>query len=280
MECSLPDVQNSFDYRNIPINRVGVGNVPFTLKVRTKKGTSISVFSIIDVFSSLPKDIRGTNMSRYLEVLYTWPYPLTGDNIKDFLKKLKERVNSEDVYLKATFNYPIKVSAPKSKLSGDVFFEASFIGLLSEKEYKFYVGVKGDVTSYCPCSKELSLIGKEVGKGAHAQRGQVAVLTLTDPPQPGIWIEDIAEIIRNSGSSKVYPILKRVDEKYVTEEGYSNAKFVEDIARDVTLALQKIKKLKWFSVKVVNFESIHQHNAICYIFREKVNNNWIPSHSL
>lgn len=278
---NLPDIQNSTDLRNIPINRVGVSNVPFTLKVRTKKGSSLKVFSKISLFSSLPKDLRGTNMSRYLEVLYDWPHPLTGDNFKDFLTLLKEKVKSQDVYLDAFFSYPIEVISPQSKKKGEVFFDCNFIGRLSADSYEFFVGVEGDVTSYCPCSKEMSLVSEDCGRGAHAQRGRVRILTKTKPVQPGMWIEDLAEIIRESGSSKVYPILKRVDEKHVTEEGYRNAKFVEDIARDVSLKLQSVKNLFWFSVRVVNFESIHQHDACCYIFREKdENNNWRISNPL
>jgi GTP cyclohydrolase I len=279
---NLPDIQNSKDIRNIAINRVGVEDVPFLIQIKTKKGGFFKLYSKVSLFSSLPHDIRGTNMSRYLEVLYDWKDSLSGDNIHELLNKLKDKVKSDDVYVKVFFKYPIEVKSPVSKKEGYNFFDCDFIGLLKNGEYKFYVSVEGDVTTYCPCSKEMSLVDKEkeCGWGAHAQRGRVRIITLTEPVQPGMWIEDIATIIGKSGSSNVYPLLKRPDEKYVTEYGYKNAKFVEDVARDASLLLQKVSNLKWFSVKVVNYESIHQHNAVCYIIREKVNNEWCMSSSI
>jgi len=279
---NLPDVQNSKDLRNLPINRVGVDNVPFLIQIKTKKGDFLKLHSNVSLFSSLNHDMRGTNMSRYLEVLYDWKDSLSGDNINDLLNKLKDKLKSDDVYVKTSFKYPIEVKSPISKKVGYNFFDCDFVGLLKNNEYKFLVSVEGIVTTYCPCSKEMSLVDLEkgCGWGAHAQRSHVRIMTLTNPPQPGMWIEDITAIINESGSSNVYPLLKRPDEKYVTEQGYKNAKFVEDVARDASLLLQKVINLKWFSVKVSSQESIHQHNAVCYIIREKVDNEWKVANSI
>lgn len=194
-------------------------------------------------------------MSRFIEVLTEWGQRnLLGVDIKGCLIDVMERLNASSAYLKFEFKYFIDKKAPVSKLTSPMGYECSFEGIMEEDDYRFILGVQVPLTTLCPCSKEISEYG------AHNQRTLVKVRISYDPDSI-IWIEDLIELIESCGSSPVYPLLKREDEKYVTERAYENPKFVEDVLRDVISELRNSNDVHWFKVDCEAFESIHNHSA-------------------
>ena len=259
--------------KGISLVRVGVSNVLFPLRVKKKTKGYQEVMATLDMFGSLRHNVKGLDMSRLPSCLSGWVNrPLSSLNFKELLVKLLKELNrgkkvpvSTDVFVRAKFNYKIPCSSPVTKIKSYVYYECSFIGLLKNKVYKFIIGVNVPVMSMCPCSKQLCLVDKEkdIGKGAHNQK---CVIQVQVEPEVGknVWIEDIILIVEKSGSSKVYPILKRIDEKYVTEYSYSNPKFVEDIIRETIFGLRNSELVRWIRAKVESFESIHPHTAVAY----------------
>jgi len=270
-KINLPDIQKTRDKRGICINRVGVEGIDFPLYISTKNGKKVLVYAKIDLFSSLKHGIKGTNMSRFLETLMVHKY-VTMDKYKlrEFLRALKKRLGEvSDVYVKITFKYFKKKTSPVSGKESVMAYECIFEGLL-KKKYRFTLTVKVLTTSNCPCSKEISKYG------AHGQRS-ISTVIIEPIAKKKVWIEDLIELIENQGSCEIYPLLKRPDEKYVTEKAYNNPKFVEDIARDISINLQKLNTIRWYKIKVSNEESIHSHNAVCYIERVKKGGTWRKS---
>lgn len=268
----LPDTQQLKDRRGIPINRVGVEGIDFPLLISTKDGREVLVYATINLYSSLKHSIKGTNMSRYIEVLMKYRYTVMNkQNLKHFLVSLKRTLGEDvkDVYAKISFKYFKKKISPVSKKESVMAYNCSLEGKLS-KEYKFKMGVNVLTTSNCPCSKSISKFG------AHGQRSfaKVVVEPIT---KKEVWLDDLIELVEYQGSCEVYPLLKRPDEKYVTEKAYMNPKFVEDISRDISTALQKLDTIRWFKIKVCNEESIHLHNAVCYVERVKKGKRWRKS---
>lgn len=268
---SLPDIQKIKDKRGLSINRVGIENVKFPLYVSTKDGAKVLVYATINLYGSLKHTIKGINMSRFCDVLMEWQYKdINSESLYHLLGELREHLGAkdvEDVYAEIIFDYFIKKVGPVSKKESVMNYQCSFLGKL-RKEYQFELRVKVLTTSNCPCSREIS------EKGSHGQR---SFTTVTVNPINGnkIWLEDLIALVEQCGSCEVYPLLKRPDEKYVTEKAYDNAKFVEDIARDVGLALQGMGGIKKYKIKVVNEESIHPHDAVSYMARKLEGENWV-----
>jgi len=259
------DVQNQPDTRKIPIDKVGVKNIKYPIIVLDKKNKTQHTIAAIDMFVDLPHQFKGTHMSRFIEVLNKYKNEITVNNYFEILKTIKEKLNAKSAHLDIKFPYFIEKKAPVSKAKSLMHYNCRFSGTLTkiarDKEVKdFFVEVEVPVTTLCPCSKELSK------KGAHNQRGEVKVRFKF---KEFIWIEDIIKIVENSGSSEVYALLKRPDEKYVTERAYDNPRFVEDVVRDVAKKLSKLSGLIWFSVEAENFESIHNHSAYAYLEKSR-----------
>lgn len=276
---NLPDVQKGAPKHLLSIDRVGVSGVDFPLTLRKRDGGEVLVDAKFNMFGSLTKDLKGTNMSRFLRNLMEWvDKPLTGNDFKQLLENMKNELESDDAYLSSSFKYYLSKIAPMSKLKMLMAYECKFVSILHNYGYKFYQEVIVPITSNCPCSKEMSLTDKknDVGKGAHGQRGLITLQVQS--PQNLIWLEDLINICEGSGSCEVYPILKREDEKYVTEKAYANPKFVEDIAREVSKKAMNLNHIGWFRVKVENFESIHNHSATCYMERVKKGKKWVKSY--
>jgi GTP cyclohydrolase I len=269
MTDNLPDLQNT-KVNSIAIARVGVTRIDFPLTLHTANKELQVVHSTINLYGSLPRTQKGTNMSRFLEVLMEYKgKPLNADNLRAFLQKLIKRIETKDAYAEISFSYFIDKEAPVSKGKiAPLSYKCTLIGRLQGTIYTHTLKVAVPVTSVCPCSKEISKYG------AHNQRGYVTVQVQFDWGK-SMLLEDLIKIIEKQGSCQVYPILKRRDEKYVTEYGYKHPKFVEDIARDVALALQTKKEIRKFKVKVENFESIHTHNATAYVFRKRKGSVWV-----
>jgi GTP cyclohydrolase I len=277
----MVDVHAITDRRGININRVGVCDVIYPLQVRKQDGGIETVKATVKLYGSLPKHVKGTNMSRFVEAIseFSDNKPLSGDTFEGLLKLLRKKLESDDVYASAEFDYGVTKVTPATHRKHFSSHKCKFVGQMIKNQYYFTVQTDVLVASYCPCSKEMCLTDKEagVGKGAHAQRGLISLQARTVPSQPGMWLEDMIRICETSGSAELYPLLKRPDEKFVTIQGYENPKYVEDIARDVIVKIKQQPKVQWARVKVTNFESIHPHNVEAMVEISKKGGRWFQT---
>lgn len=263
MTKTLKDTQNLKDTRGVDIQKVGIKHVELPLTIQRKNDSNQVVNAKTRVNVSLPRHYKGTHMSRFIEVLSEWKNKnLLGVDIKGCLATIIKKLNAQSGDLEFKFKYFIDKKSPVTRLSSPMSYDCSFEGSLANygkenEEYKFTLGVKVPVTTLCPCSKEISEFG------AHNQRAVVSVKVSYDEANQ-IWIEDLVKMIEKCGSSEIYPLLKRPDEKFVTEKAYKNPKFVEDILRDVVLTLRDDKIINSFEVECEAFESIHNHSAWAY----------------
>jgi len=266
-EKSLKDVQASVDDRRISIDKVGVKGVLYPIKVwkkSTKPGPKLKVDTVatVNMYVNVPHYQRGTHMSRLIEVLNKYKGLINIVNMKGILAELRQKLKAESAHMEVRFPYFINKSAPRSGSRGEVSYECTFNGSLDVKEgYDFILEVKVPIMTVCPCSKEIS------DAGAHNQRGIITVRVRWD--KEVIWIEDLIEVMESSGSAPLYSVLKRPDEKYITEHSYKNPKFVEDVVRDAANILWADDNITWFRIEVENFESIHNHSAFAFIERNK-----------
>ena len=264
----MNDVQNQTDIRNIDIQKVGVKDVeiPLVIQRKLKNGAidSQRVYAKAKMSVSLNRQFKGTHMSRFIEILNDYRKKnLVGVDIKRMLTDMRERLEAQNAYIKFDFKYFIKKIAPKSGLEALMCYDCYFEGTLDKDDYKFFLGAKVPITTLCPCSKEIS------DYGAHNQRAIVKV-KISYPENEHIWLEDLIKTIEKAGSSEVYSLLKREDEKAVTEKAYENPKFVEDVLRDIVLNLEEDKIINFFEVEIEANESIHNHNDWAY--QKKVKN--------
>ena len=254
----LQDVQKQNDKRGIDIQKVGVNGVDVPLLIERKNEQSQTVSAKARVSVTLPHNYRGTHMSRFIEVLSEYSTKnILGVDIKAFLKDINERLESKCAHVKFDFKYFINKKAPVSGIEFPVAYDCSFQGDLNNDDYRFILGVKVPITTLCPCSKEISEYG------AHNQRAIVSVKVVY-PEDEHIWIEDLVSDIEKCASAELYPLLKREDEKFVTEHAYNNPKFVEDVLRDVVLMFRNNEVIDSFEVKCESMESIHNHSAWAY----------------
>lgn len=263
MHKELKDVQNLKDTRGVDIQKVGIKNVELPLIIQRKNESNQVVSAIAKMNVSLPKHYKGTHMSRFIEVLSEWKNKnLLGVDIKGCLVAIIKKLHAQSADLEFQFKYFIDKKSPVTKISSPMGYDCSFEGEYSnygtkEEEYKFTLGVKVPVTTLCPCSKEIS------ESGAHNQRALISV-KVSYNEDGHIWIEDLIKMIEKSGSCPVYPLLKRADEKFVTEHAYANPKFVEDVLRDVVVSLRENEVITSFEVECEAYESIHNHSAWAY----------------
>ncbi|MYG80494.1 MAG: GTP cyclohydrolase I FolE2 [Gemmatimonadetes bacterium] len=247
----LADVQANPDSRRVPISRVGVKNIRFPIAVRDRRKSAQHTVGRIDMSVDLPHHFKGTHMSRFMEILNSHNGEVSVEALPAILRTMRERLSAETAHLRISFPYFMAKKAPvsgaKGLLSYDCAFDAS-----SGVEDDFVLTVNVPVTTLCPCSREIS------ARGAHNQRSMVTVQTRFDGE---LWIEELVALVDESASCDLYPVLKRTDEKWVTEQAYDNPRFVEDLVREVTLRLRAMPQVTWFHVHVVNFESIHEHDA-------------------
>ena len=254
----MKDVQNTQDTRNVDIQRVGIKDIDLPLTIQRKNNTDQIVSAKVKAAVSLPRNYKGTHMSRFVEVLNEWEHKnLLGVDIKGCLEKIIKNLHAQSGILEFKFKYFINKKAPVTKLSAPMCYECSFRGKIEDDNYKFILGVKVPVTTLCPCSKEIS------DYGAHNQRAIISV-KISYPETEHIWIEDLIELIESCASCPLDSILKRQDEKYVTEHAWENPRFVEDVLREVVIKLRKEPKITEFEVDCEAFESIHNHSAWAY----------------
>lgn len=253
----LADIQDLPDDRNIRIKKVGVKDIRYPITVRDKKNGIQHTVASVNMFVDLPQHFKGTHMSRFVEILNAYRGDIAIRNFSKILSDMKQKLKAKSAHLEIEFPYFIEKEAPVTHSKGLMEYICRFCGSSNEVE-DFYVGIVVPVTTLCPCSREIS------DRGAHNQR---SIVTVNVRFKRFFWIEDIIELVEQSASCDVYSILKRPDEKYVTEKAYDNPMFVEDIVREVALKLSKDDNITWFTVEAENFESIHNHSA--YAFVEK-----------
>jgi len=256
----MPDVQSRQDARKIAIDRVGVKDITYPLRLRTRAGGEQHTVAQINMYVALPETQKGTHMSRFLEVLNEHHCePLTPDRIPDIARAIRSRLEAQEAHFEARFPYFVAKKAPVSGAEGLMDYEVVF-ECRANCETDFIMRVAAPATSLCPCSKEISEYG------AHNQRCRIEAAVRFEGT---LWIEDLVEVLEGAASSPVYAVLKRPDEKMVTELAYDNPRFVEDIVRDLALALEDDDRITWFRINSENFESIHSHNAYAQLTRDK-----------
>ena len=253
----MQDVQNRQDKRGIAIQKVGIKEAHLPFLIKTKEGGYQQVLARVRFTVALPSQYKGTHMSRFLEILMPWSKkPLAETEMEAMLSEALERLEAHSAEVELSFKYFVDKVAPVSRRTSVLDLDCSFTGRKEQgKPMEFQLGVEVPFTSLCPCSKEIS------SYGAHNQRSVARIQLRFKDGYDCIYIEDLAELVEKQGSSPIYPLLKREDEKFVTEKAYDNPKFVEDILRDTVLVLRDIEGLGWFSVECENYESIHNHSA-------------------
>ncbi|MBU1205131.1 MAG: GTP cyclohydrolase I FolE2 [Nanoarchaeota archaeon] len=253
----MKDIQNSITKHKLKIDTVGVKNLKYPLMVLDKKNKHQKTVADVNVYVNLPASFRGTHMSRFIEVLNKYlKKTLTVEVLDNLIFDLKKALNSEAVHLEISFPYFIKKTSPVSKKSSLLDYSCKIIRVAEDHTAEHFTEVIVPITTLCPCSKEISKVG------AHNQRSFV---TLRVKLNKFIWIEDLIKLVEKEASCEVYPLLKREDEKFVTEKAYSNPKFVEDVVRGIASKLKKNKRVAWFRVECENHESVHNHNAYACI---------------
>jgi GTP cyclohydrolase IB len=249
------DVQNQRDHRNVEIQKVGIKNIRYPITVLDKANGTQNTVASINMYVNLPHHFKGTHMSRFIEVLNAHRDQINLRNFSAILEGLRKALRARSAHLQVSFPYFIEKRAPVSGAKGLMEYTCEFSGSLGER-MEFFVGVMVPVTTLCPCSKEISK------RGSHNQRGLVAVKVWFSK---FFWIEDLIQVVEDSASCDVYSILKRPDEKYVTERAYDNPAFVEDVVRNVALRLDANPDFDAYTVEAENFESIHNHSAYAYV---------------
>ena len=252
------DVQNEIDFRNIEIDKVGVKNLRYPIVLSDKFHDQQHTIAKINMSVSLPHQFRGTHMSRFIEVLNRYRREIDIHRMGDIMKEMKNVLDAESAHLELEFPYFIEKEAPVSRAKSLMEYKCKFIGSLNDK-MKIYLGVSVPIITLCPCSKEISQYG------AHNQRGEIAVLLRF---KGFLWIEDVIELIEDCASEKIYSLLKREDEKYITEQAYEKPTFVEDVVRNVAQKFNAKDSITWYQIEVVSYESIHNHDAYACIIKK------------
>ena len=255
------DVQNRLDNRNIHVDKVGVKDIRYPLTVMDKKNGVQHTVACINMYVNLPREFKGTHMSRFIEILNEFHGNLDMRKFSAILESMQDRLDSQSAHLEIAFPYFIKKLSPVTASAGLMEYMCRIVGSMDRgRGFDLISEVNVPITTVCPCSKEIS------EHGAHNQRG---VVRLAVRFSKFVWIEDLIELIESAASCDVYSVLKRPDEKYVTEKAYDNPKFVEDVVRDIAGLMKNDKNILWFKVDVENFESIHNHSAYACIERSK-----------
>lgn len=254
----LPDIQEKKPDHQIKLNRVGVSKLKIPVFIKRKNGTVQQTVSEVSCYVDLDADKKGINMSRLPISIYNYANEfLCGKTVLEIAEKIREISSAKKCDLIYEFPYFTEKEAPITKQVGIVDHKITFNASIDEYKENWSFSVEGVGTSLCPCSKEIS------NEGAHNQKCyvEVSVYPKIIPEYKWIWIEEIIEVIDKSVSCEIYSVLKRSDEKYVTEKAYKNAKFVEDIARQVYELLKSDSRIDKFKIKVSSDESIHIHRA-------------------
>ena len=256
----IADVQNLADTRQIAINRVGIKSIRHPVRVLDRSGGVQHTVAIFNMYVSLPHNFKGTHMSRFVEILNTREREISVENFPAMLREMARKLEAETGHIEMNFPYFINKAAPVSGVQSVIDYDVTLIGEICHGEIASTVKVVVPVTSLCPCSKKIS------ERGAHNQRSHV---TVTARLNKLVWIEEIVQLVESEASCELYGLLKRPDEKFVTERAYDNPKFVEDMVRDVAARLKAEDRIHSYIVESENFESIHNHSAYALIENTK-----------
>ncbi len=262
---ALVDVQSSADTRRIAIDKVGIKSIRYPIQIRDKTGDTQTTVAELNMYVYLPQHFKGTHMSRFVEILERKKH-LDVPAFKALLPEMLERLESRAGQIEMRFTYFVNKTAPVSGVQSLMDYDVTFIGKCEEGITDLQIKVAVPVTSLCPCSKEISQYG------AHNQRSHITITARLSEFAEGhntLWIEDIIRIAEESASCELYGLLKRPDEKYVTEKAYENPKFVEDLVRDVAHRLNLDDRISHYIAEAENFESIHNHSAYALIEKQK-----------
>ena len=257
---NIPDNQSSKDTRHISIDKVGIKDIKHPVVVKDRSGREQHTVANFNMYVNLPDQYKGTHMSRFVEILNNHEYEITVKSFKRMIEEMTELLNAESGNVEMTFPYFVNKAAPVSGVESLMDYVVSFIGKIENGKPEVLVKVEVPVTSLCPCSKNIS------DYGAHNQRSRItACVEMND----FIWIEELLEVIEKVASCELYGLLKRPDEKYVTEKAYDNPKFVEDLVRDIAVEFNNDDRIAAYTVESENFESIHNHSAYAMLTCDK-----------
>ncbi len=257
---TIADVQASPDLRRLPVQMVGIKDIRHPIRVKDRSQGEQHTIAQFNMYVELPHDFKGTHMSRFVEILNNYEPEISVQSFKKMLKEMTTRLEADTGHIEMTFPYFINKAAPISGVKSLLDYQVTLEGVVKNGTHTMTMKVVVPVTSLCPCSKEISRYG------AHNQRSHVTVTVRTNA---FVWIEDLVELVEKQASSELYGLLKRPDEKYVTERAYDNPKFVEDMVRDVASLLNADDRIDAYVVESENFESIHNHSAYAMIEKDK-----------
>ncbi len=259
----IADVQNSPDLRHLPIDKVGIKDIRHPVVVRDRSQGVQHTIASFNMYVELPHNFKGTHMSRFVEILNSDDHEISVESFKNMLTEMSRRLEAETGHIEMSFPYFINKAAPVSGVKSLMDYQVTFMGEIRGDRHIMNIKVVVPVTSLCPCSKEISQYG------AHNQRSHV---TLTVRTNTFVWVEDLIDLVEKQASCELYGLLKRPDEKYVTEHAYDNPKFVEDMVRDVAAVMNDDERIDAYVVESENFESIHNHSAYAMIKKDKTQN--------
>ncbi|MCB1866122.1 MAG: GTP cyclohydrolase I FolE2 [Chromatiales bacterium] len=256
----IADVQGSADTRRLPIQKVGIKDIRHPVRVRDRSEGEQHTVATFNMYVNLPHNFKGTHMSRFVQILHAHEREVSVQSFKQMLNEVAERLEAEVGHIEMRFPYFVEKRAPVSGIRSLMDYDVTFIGEVRDGQPSMFIRVVVPVTSLCPCSKEISEYG------AHNQRSHVTVTARTNG---FVWLEELIDVVEGEASCEVYGLLKRPDEKHVTERAYENPKFVEDLVRDIARKLNDDARIRSFMVEAENFESIHNHSAYALIERDK-----------
>lgn len=257
----IPDVQNSPDNRNMAINKVGIKSIRHPVIVADRSGGQQHTIGMFNMYVHLPHNFKGTHMSRFVAILNSRSREISVESFEEIVHEMVDKLEAESGYLEMSFPYFVNKTAPVSGVQSLLDYEVRFVGEVRDGQYHFSLTVQVPVTSLCPCSKKIS------DYGAHNQRSHITITAHTGKHL--VWIEELIDIAEKQASCELYGLLKRADEKFVTERAYDNPKFVEDLVRDVAGAVHRDPRILAYVVESENFESIHNHSAYALIEFDK-----------
>jgi GTP cyclohydrolase IB len=252
----IPDVQSSPDTRRLAIDRVGIKSIRHPARIQERDGGVQHTVAHFNMYVGLPHHFKGTHMSRFVEILNAHEREISPDTFRTMLREMVRKLEAASGHIEMSFPYFVSKKAPVSAVKSLMDYEVTFVGDIVEGKEAFTLKVLVPVTSLCPCSKEISQ------RGAHNQRSHVTIAARINA---FVWIEELIDVAENQASSQLYGLLKRPDEKFVTENAYDNPKFVEDMVRDIAAKLNADARIEGYVVESENFESIHNHSAYAMI---------------
>ncbi len=260
--CDLPDTQNNPDIRKIVIDRVGIKDIAHPIVYIDRDGNKLPTVGNFTMTVTLPENVKGTHMSRFIQILNEGPCEFSSDSFGKIIEKVRDRLESSTAHITLDFPFFRKKFAPSSGVESLMDYRVTLYGSLENDKIEVMMKVVVPVTSLCPCSKSISKYG------AHNQRSHITIKAKAAAGKT-LHLEDLIDLAEKKASCELYAILKREDEKVVTERAYENPAFVEDLVRDIAVDLNTNEAINYYSLESENFESIHNHSAYAFIEKQK-----------